>query len=194
MRINRKKFFDKIRASLFGRTFSQGQLNGIDTILDEWEERRLTDLRWLAYMFATVKWETAHTMQPIAEYGKGAGHSYGVPDPITGQTYYGRGFVQLTWKQNYEKMTKLLGIDLVNYPDKAMDMEIATQVLFEGMMRAESGIGDFTGASLDMYFNDTNEDWLNARRIINGTDKAYEIGVIGKTFFDALNVATEVTT
>ncbi|MBE3951934.1 hypothetical protein HJ144_09510 [Vibrio parahaemolyticus] len=47
-------------------------------------------------------------MQPVEEYGKGVGHEYGIPDPITGQTYYGRGDVQVTWKYNYERLSRLL--------------------------------------------------------------------------------------
>ncbi len=194
MRINHKIFFDEVRQGLFGRTLTQGQVDGMNVILAEWEDRGLTDLRWLAYMFATVKWETAHTMQPIEEYGKGEGHTYGIPDPETGHAYYGRGFVQLTWKENYAKMSKLLGVDLVKNPDLALNELIATQILFEGMLKAESGVGDFTHRCLEQYFNDTEEDWVNARRIINGTDKAQEVANIAHKFYDALLKATEVTT
>ena len=194
MNIRRKVFFDEVRQGLFGRTLTQGQVEGMEAILDEWEDRGLTDLRWLAYMLATVKWETAHTMQPIEEYGKGEGRKYGIPDPETGETYYGRGYVQLTWKENYAKMSRLLGVDLVKIPSLALNELIATQILFEGMLKAESGVGDFTGVSLERYFNDTTEDWVNARRIINHTDKAQEIANIGHRFYDALLKATEVTT
>lgn len=194
MNIRRKVFFDEVRQGLFGCTLTQGQVEGMEAILNEWEDRGLTDMRWLAYMLATVKWETAHTMQPIEEYGKGEGHTYGIPDPETGETYYGRGYVQLTWKENYAKMGKLLGIDLVKIPSLALNDLIATQILFEGMLKDESGVGDFTGVSLERYFNDTTEDWVNARRIINGTDHAQDIANIAHRFYDALLKATEVTT
>jgi len=187
--INRKVCFDGVRAKLFLGTLSQYQVDGMTAILDEWERRALKDLRWLAYMLATVKWETAHTMQPIAEYGRGRGYAYGVPDPVTGQTYYGRGFVQLTWKRNYDALGKLLHVDLVNHPDRALELPVATQILFEGMMRADSGVGDFTGLALEDCFNATHEDWLRARAIINGTDKAREIADMGKAFHAVLEVA-----
>ncbi len=161
----------------------------MNVILDEWERRGLTDLRWLAYMLATVKWETAHTMQPIAEYGKGRGYAYGRPDPVTRQTYYGRGLVQLTWKRNYECMGRLLGIDLVAKPELALDLGLATQILFEGMLRADSGVGDFTGMALEDCFNDQTEDWVKARKIINGTDRDDEIADIGQQFYAALEAA-----
>lgn len=187
--IDRKKFFDMTRVRFFGGRLGQGQVDGMNAILDEWDQRKLTDLRWLAYMLGTVKWETAHTMQPIAEYGRGRGYAYGVPDPVTGQTYYGRGFVQLTWKRNYDVMGKLLKVDLVNRPDKAMELPIATQVLFEGMLRADSGVGDFTGRALEDCFNASNANWLGARGIINGTDHAGEIAELGQGFYMVLRNA-----
>jgi hypothetical protein len=67
MSTNRKAFFDGIRPDLFGGTLTQDQVNGIDAILDEWEVRKLTDLRWLAYMLATTYHETNMTMQPVRE-------------------------------------------------------------------------------------------------------------------------------
>ena len=187
--IDSRKFFDGIRASLFNGRLAQQQVDGINAILDEWLHRKLTDLRWLAYMLATVYWETAHTMWPIEEYGRGRGYAYGVPDAVTGQAYYGRGFVQLTWRRNYEAMGKLLHVDLVNHPTMALQLAIATQILFEGMLRADSGVGDFTGLALDDCFNATREDWTRARAIINGTDHAAEIGQVGRTIYGILKSA-----
>ena len=77
--INRKTFFYDVRIKLFGGRLGQRQVDGMNAILDEWEKRDLTDLRWLAYTLATAFWETAHTMWPIEEWGKGQGHPYGVP-------------------------------------------------------------------------------------------------------------------
>jgi putative chitinase len=186
---DRKKFFDGMRQTLFGGRLSQAQVDGTNAILDEWACRGFKDIRWLAYMLATVKWETASTMQPIEEYGRGAGYAYGVTDPVTGQRYYGRGFVQLTWKRNYDVMGRLLGVDLVNHPECALELPVATQILFEGMMRGDSGVGDFTGLALDDCFNATKEDWTRARAIINGTDHAAEIGQLGRMFYGILKSA-----
>ena len=187
--IDAKKFFDSIRVSLFNGRLAQQQVDGINAILDAWLHRKLADLRWLAYMLATVYWETAHTMWPIEEYGRGQGYAYGVQDPVTGQRYYGRGFVQLTWKRNYDAMGTLLHVDLVNHPSMAMQLAIATQILFEGMLRADSGVGDFTGLALEDCFNTTTENWTRARAIINGTDHAAEIGQIGRTIHGILKSA-----
>jgi len=181
--IDRDKFFSKIRASAFGGVMKQSQVDGCNAILDQWEARKPDgDIRWLAYMFATTKWETAHTMKPIEEYGHGAGHSYGKPDPVTGKTYFGRGYVQLTWKANYKTMSAPTGVDLVNEPEKALVPSVAADVMFYGMENAS-----FTGVGLKHYFNATTNDPVNARKIINGMDHAYDIANIHAQFLDALN-------
>jgi len=180
--IDRDRFFVKARANPFGGTMKQGQVDGCNAILDAWESRpEFTDRRWLAYMLATAKWETAHTMHPVEEYGHGAGQPYGVPDPVTGQIYYGRGYVQLTWKTNYQKMAALTGADLVNVPALALDPKLAALIMFDGMKG-----GLFTGVGLPRYFDATHDDPVNARRIINGTDHADDIARIHYGFLGAL--------
>lgn len=183
--IDRAGFFKGARLSLFGGVLTQPQVDGMSAILNEWEHRALTDLRWLAYMLGTTYWETSKTMQPVRE-------AFWLSEDWRRQNlryypYYGRGFVQLTWARNYIKMGQLLHVDLVNFPDRAMDLPIATQVLFEGMLRAESGVGDFTNHSLEEFFNDTTEDWVNARTIINGLDRADEIAAIAQDFNKVLS-------
>src|SRR3954471_13721270 len=108
--INRKFFFDQIRQSLFGGSIKPSQVVGLTAILDEWEANHWnSDDRWLAYILATPYHETDKTMQPIREYGRGKGKAYGNPDPQTGQVYYGRGLVQLTWFDNYRKAANHFG-------------------------------------------------------------------------------------
>src|SRR5215475_15078850 len=132
--IQRKYFFDSVRGSLFGGSMTQAQVDGMTAMLD-FAESVGSDDRHLAYILATTYHETAQTMQPIAEYGKGKGKPYGVPDPVTGETYYGRGYVQLTWKENYQKQdAKLaLGGELVRNADIALEPAIALRVIFGGM-------------------------------------------------------------
>lgn len=191
--IDRGKFFPAVRQQFFGGVMRQSQVDGMTALLDEWEARYSAgDLRWLAYELATTIWETAHTMQPIEEYGHGAGQPYGQPDPVTGKTYYGRGFVQLTWKRNYQRMSGVVGVDLVDSPEKALEPRIAAAILFEGMEH-----GDFTGVGLPRYFNATVENWNGARAIINGDADAdhnnipdsVDIGTLGKGFFAILKEA-----
>lgn len=171
MTINRKSFFDAVRPSLFNGTLTESQVVGIEAVLNAWESRQeLTDLRWLAYMLATDKHETNATMQAVRE-------AYWLDEEwrkthLRYWPYYGRGVVQLTWETNYRKMEQFLQIPLVANPDLALDLDNAIKIMFEGMLRDETGVGDFTGMSLDMFFNDTTNDPLGARKIINGTDKA----------------------
>jgi hypothetical protein len=181
--MNREVFYKQVRTQLFAGRLAQGQVDGMESILNEWEARALTDSRYLAYMLATAFHETAFTMQPIEEYGKGRKHSYGLPDKLTGKTYFGRGFVQLTWKRNYESMGDILKVDLVNNPEQALDLKTATQVLFEGMLR-----GTFTPPryyKLADFFTQ-HSDWYNARKIINGLDRAEQIAGYGRRFYFAL--------
>jgi len=181
--INREHFFNTVRSNLFHGKLKQAQVTGMNTILDEWEKNYSNaDDRFLAYMLATTFHETAATMQPVEEYGKGKGLAYGKPDPVTGRIYYGRGYVQLTWKSNYEKFAKLLKVDLVNEPQLALQADLATKILFIGMTK-----GLFTGKKLGDYFDGVKENWTNARRIINGTDKALLIAGYGRSFYSAIS-------
>lgn len=190
--IDRKYFFDYVRDHLF-KSYKQSQVDGLNVILDYWEDNGYYDGRHLAYILATTYHETAHTIQPLEEYGKGKGRPYGkklkmsgisysVPDKI----YYGRGFVQLTWYENYENMGRLLGYNLLGNPELACNPDIAVRVLFEGMTKGASSFGDFTGKCLEQYFNDDKEDPINARRIVNGLDKAEKIASYYYIFLKAI--------
>lgn len=72
--INKPFFFNQVKQHLFGGSFTQKQVNGLNAILTEWEAKlSKSDDRFLAYMLATVHHETDKQMQPIEEYGKGKG-------------------------------------------------------------------------------------------------------------------------
>ena len=107
---------------------------------------------------ATIQHETAATYKPIAEYG-GARQRYA--------PYYGRGYVQLTWKYNYEKYGTMLHQDFVNHPDLVMQPDVSLFIIVNGM---KDGI--FTGKKLSDYISGSRVDFVNARRIINGLDRA----------------------
>ena len=195
---DRKHFFDTLQAN-FSATKKQSVVDGLTDVLNYWDEytkKYIIGRRQLAYMFATLFWETAKTCQPISEYG-GDQRFYDLYDiggknpklakrlgninPGDGVKYKGRGYVQLTGRTNYAKMGKIVGADLENHPDLALEKQNALSILFNGMR-----VGFFTGKKLDDYFNSATTDYVNARRIINGTDKANEIADIAKIFFSAL--------
>lgn len=185
--IDRKQFFDRARIRLFAGTLTQGQVDGMNAVLDEWDRRGLTDLRWLAYMLATDKHETNATMQAVRE-------AYWLSEDwrkahLRYWPYYGRGLVQLTWRVNYEKMAHFLDLPLVSNPDLALDLATAVKIMFEGMLRAETGVGDFTGLALESFFSKSNDDPIGARKIINGTDKDMLIAGYHYDFLSALTDA-----
>lgn len=135
-----------------------------------------------AYILATAYWETARTMKPVRE-------AYWLSeqwrqDNLRYYPWYGRGYVQLTWKSNYERADRELGTNLVNDPDASMRPNTAVKILVKGMMH-----GWFTGKALPDYITLQKSDFINARRVVNGVDKASEIAEIAKSYDEALKIA-----
>lgn len=166
--------------ALYSNQYPAPQANaaaGFDALLGfVAQDPEVTDVRWAAYMLATVKHECADTWQPIEEHGKGQGRSYGQPETVTDadgttftNTYYGRGYVQLTFKENYERMSERLGLGarLLIHPELALQPETAYAIMSYGMRH-----GSFSGKSLKDYIHDDVCDYFNARRIINVLDRA----------------------
>lgn len=181
--IDRKKFFDSYRAS-FG-PLTQPQVDGLEQLLAFMEtDTLLTDLRHVAYELATVKRECGDEWHPVKEYSRGKGMKYGVPDSVTGQTYFGRGYVQITWKANYAAMGKALSLDLVNNPDLALVPANAYRIMSYGMRQ-----GAFTGMGLSRYIHGDVCEYILARKIINGTDRAEMIAGYAEKIEAALRAA-----
>ena len=143
----------------------------------------IRDIRWAAYMLATVKHECADTWTPIVERGSLAyfrkydadtplGHKLGNTQDGDGFRFRGRGYVQLTGRANYDRLGQLLGIgdQLVQNPELALDPELAYRIMSFGMRN-----GTFTGRRLAEYLTENFADYVNARRIINGLDQADRI-------------------
>ena len=208
--INRKFFFDNVRLTLFGGTLKAGQVKGLEFLLNQWEPVHSEwDDRWLAYALGTTHHETDTRMQPIREYGRAQyfelNYGPGGRNPARarrmgntrvgdGAAYCGRGYVQLTWKNNYAAASRHLEqvfrqpIDLVASPDLAMKPEYAAEIMFHGMH-----VGLFTGKRFLDYLSKTpdgnigKDEWVNARRIINGTDKAAVIANIARRYYQAIS-------
>jgi hypothetical protein len=189
--IDRDTFFDVVRDSPFHKSLNQGQVDGINAILDTWESSgKGQDTRWVAYSLATAYHETMATMQPVRELGKGRGKPYGKPAGPYGLIYYGRGEIQDTWYANYvktDKELKALGVltpdqDLVKNPDLMLDLKISCAALVYGMIN-----GWYTGHKLSDYFAGSRSDWVDARMIVNRMDKAKLIASYGLAFEHALD-------
>ncbi len=185
MTIHRDYFYDAVRHYLSAGSLTQDQVDGCNLLLDWYDhenpplpDKNHLDDRMLAYCLATAWHETAFTMQPVTEYGS---ESYLKSKPY--YPWYGRGYVQLTWDYNYQKQDDKLRLHggLMQDPDLALDPTLATTILLLGMSD-----GDFTGKKLADYFTSDLTDWYNARRIVNGTDKASDIAKYAEAFCNAI--------
>jgi putative chitinase len=137
-----------------------------------------------AYILATAFWETAQTMKPVKE-------AYWLSENwrknnLRYYPWYGRGYVQLTWEENYEKAQRKLnlGTMLTSNPDRAMTPKYAAKILVQGMMD-----GWFTGKPLTKYIDGRRTDYLNARRVVNLMDKAGTIRGLALKYEAALENA-----
>lgn len=191
-RIDRAYFFDEYQKRFTKLTYTQkNALENIFTGIEEYcenDKSYVCSLKKIAYMLATAKHETGHTFEPITERGNRS--YFNKYDPVLANTperrkraiementqqgdgfkYRGRGYVQLTWKKNYRKSGEYLKKDLVNNPELALDQKNATKIMIYGM---ETGM--FTTKKISSYISEDTADYLNARRVINGMDKAATI-------------------
>lgn len=94
-----------------------------------------------------------------------------------GKKFMGRGFCQITGRRNYTDWSKRLGVDLLKEPQLAEQPDIAARVIVDG-----SRLGTFTGKKLSDYITLQKSNFIDARRIINGTDKAELIAGYAQQF------------
>jgi hypothetical protein len=164
------KFFRQVRLSVFHGSLTKGQVDGLERIIDYWQTKwsKMT-LDEFAYLLATVTHETAYKMQPVKEMG---GEAY-----LRSKKYFpyvGVGLIQATWKRNWD----ILGIKSV---EDGLQWPSALYAAFYGM---DSGI--YTGRRLGDYIGHGRIDYVNARRIINGIDRAEDIAKIAGSYRKAL--------
>lgn len=198
--MNLGAFFSEIRKSgsgLFGATLSPAQVTGMENILAA-SERLPVSHR--AYLLATAYHETGRRMLPVREaFGASddetiarlerawqSGNLPQVKRPYwrrdkTGRAWFGRGYVQITHKANYERVGKAIGRDLVGSPDLALAPDIAAEILVVGCER-----GLFTGKKLSDFLPG---DYIAARKVVNGLDRANLIAGYAESFERALLAA-----
>ena len=170
--------------------FNDHQRQGMDFLLTSFENdpELSVDVRWCAYALATTGHETGGTWQPVEEIGKGKGKAYGKPAGPYGLIYYGRGYPQNTWYENYLELTRCWNklhteepADFVKNPELLLVPKYAYWSMSYGMVH-----GLFTGVGLHRYISGDECDYFNSRRIINGTDCAQKIADAAKWFDDTL--------
>ncbi|MGQ3209550.1 hypothetical protein [Shinella sp.] len=202
-------FYNHVRASLFDGKLSADQVRGMDAIIYGTEQ---IDSRGLAYALATAHHETGRKFVPVVEnlnysasgllntfskyFSKADAAKYarnpvaianrayanrmGNGDEASGDgwLYRSRGAVMITGRANYAKF------GLVKKPEAALELDRSVTILLDGMIK-----GKFTGLKLSDYFNEKTTDWRNARRIINGLDRADDVADYAKKFHAALEAA-----
>ena len=178
--MNLPAFFTTVRKSLFNCRMTVKQVEGCEKIIAfrdaEWPTMPDTEL---AYVLATVKWETGHSMQPVEEgYPLKGAALRAYQKRLRYSPFYGRGLVQITHATNYEKF------GIKNDPAKALEWPTALNILFRGMI-----FGMFTGKKLGDYFGPSRAEWVAARAVVNGTDQAEKIADMAKKFLSALQAA-----
>ena len=181
--MDRQDFFASLRKSkaVFGTSLSAAQVSGTEALLDACAANDIADAHHVANILAQCYHETAGAMQPIKETvmrhhkdknpsdatviarldrAFARGQLPWVKAPYWRDGWFGRGFIQLTHKRNYDRF----GIG----KDDALDLGVAARVAVVGMRD-----GMFTGRRLaDYSFPDalTLPPAQNPRRIVNGTD------------------------
>jgi predicted chitinase len=174
--INKTAFINRLKTYNLFPAANQLQIDGCNTIIDTFFELGHTNINQLAYILATVYHETGKKMQPVKEFG---GEKY--LRSKTYYPYYGRDLVQTTWKANYEKVKKFIGVDVVTNPELIGVMPLSAKVAIVFMQK-----GWYTGKKLSDFINDKEVNFIGARRIINGTDKNIQIASYANQFVKCL--------
>lgn len=182
--------FDILREHLFEGSLTQVQVDSLNYLVARCEEFVLTYPE-TAYVLATAFHETGYletvngrkvmnrAMLPIKERGS---DTY-----LRSKKYYphiGYGYVQLTWADNFLRVGKLIGVDLIKNPERALEKDIASEILIKGMV-----FGWFTGVGFHRkcpVYRYNKLSYVRARKIVNGTDKAEKIAKYAMIFEKAL--------
>lgn len=184
-----KFFFDTVRPMFRRRRLNTSQVRGMERIVKAGRDAGLPRAH-LAYVLATAFHETGQRMQPVREgFARSTAGAvravtnlynrrviktnYALPHPKTGQSYFGRGDVQITWYENYLKFEKRLNKPLTTKPDLALDPAISAKIMIDGMK-----YGLFRKKKLDMIpMEPSLKDFTEARDIVNGDKNIRRNGV-----------------
>jgi hypothetical protein len=153
-------------------------------VLNQCLNNGVIDRGQIAYVFATAELESnfGRFMMELDDgwYLEGR-EDLENTEPGDGPRFKGRGFIQITGRRNYRIWSDKLGINLIDNPEKAALTDIAAIILVRGMRD-----GSFTGVGLSDFIVGDRRDFFNARRIVNGLDKADFIAQIAEAYFKAI--------
>lgn len=207
--MDRQKFFNSVRSGVFKGSMSQPQVDGMNALMDAGLKYGLTDPQHMANVLAQVFRETGGYMLGIKETvmphhqdknpsdqevirrldrAFANGQLKWVKTPYWREGWFGRGPIQITHRDNYVKMGRAVGSDLVANPNLAMDKNIGASIAVLGMRD-----GMFTGKKLRDYVFPQALDASpsgNPRRIVNGQDGSdSEVAANHRKFHAALVTA-----
>jgi predicted chitinase len=162
-------------------------------------DNNLNEVSDLAYLLATAKAESDYSLQRWeSDYacgltGKpynqkpcekalnyyrstkgGKKNYYTLGTDKNGLPYFGRGLIQLTGKANYEKYGKLIGVDLVNDGDKALEPKNSYQIATTFLSQKRGGTYAKNGANRSTFDMAKDGDLTKARKSVNGGSKGLE--------------------
>lgn len=175
--------------------------NAAQVIIPACFEYGVLDLSHIAYIFATAEHETNLGRLMVEVWRDSDEQKRYENNPSNkkrgdGEKFKGRGFVQLTFRENYAKFSEALKIDIEADPDKAADPEIAAKVLVLGMDRV-----GYRSPSLVLrkFGFDGSYNFEAARQIVNAdmnrwskrynTTRGKGIGLSAEKYRQAFRVA-----
>lgn len=182
--MDRARFYDFVRPHMPSDQITSVQFGHLQAVVDGLETRAV-NANQAAYILATAHHETDH-WRVLEEYASGRAYEWrkdlGNTQSGDGARFKGRGFVMITGRRNYTDWSKRAGVDFVSNPSLVSEPEYAVRILIDGM-----SLGTFTGKSLGEYVNENKSDFYNARRVVNGTDRATLIAGYANNYLNALH-------
>ncbi len=175
--------FSPVKAS----ALTSSQIYQVESdIIQKGKDLGITNKNQAAYILGTA-WHKSAQFNQLSElyngtnkctyfdqkYGPGTSVAVQLGNTQVGDgcKFYGRGYVQLTGRSNYQTYKDITAIDIINNPDLvATDTNFARFIMVDGMKN-----GRFTSVKLNDYINSTTNDFYNARKIVNGLDAASTI-------------------
>ena len=162
-------------------------------------EPKITSISDLAYLLATAnsesgysleRWEAdfscgkmgvAYTDKPCQSalnYYRstkgGKKNYYNLGTDNKGLPYFGRGLIQLTGKENYKNYGDLIGVDLVNDGDKALEPKNSFKIATEFLSKKRGGMYAKNGVKRSTFDMARDGDFTLARKSVNGGTKALQ--------------------
>lgn len=159
-------------------------------------DENLKDVSDLAYLLATAKSESDYSLQRWeSDYicklqgkpykGKpcdsalnyyrstkdGKINYYTLGTDKNGLPYFGRGLIQLTGKANYKKYGDLIGVDLVNDGNKALEQRNSYLIASAYLSNKRGGIYKKNGVERNTFDLARDNDLTLARKSVNGGTK-----------------------